>query len=109
MWFIGRYIQKKKKAGPNGVVEMGYARPKMVLTPFLEIKLRDNILRLAKTYYGLTPKEIRQRAYRLAVANGRKIPKNWHLSECASKDWYSGFIKRYFFPSLSLNAVLMIS
>ncbi len=44
--------------------------------------------------HGLTPNETRKVAHQYAVANNVKCPQNWNVRKEASRDWFTGFLKR---------------
>lgn len=74
---------------------MGYAKPRQILNDHLEEELTQYILICSKIYYGLTPKNIREIAYELALANQVKVPDTWYNSKMASAEWFSKFLKRH--------------
>lgn len=73
----------------------------MVFTKQQEQELVTHILELEKTFYGVTPKEIRSLAFQLAAKNGLEHPFD-KQSELAGHDWLYGFRKRH--PELSLRS-----
>lgn len=69
-----RYKDKKEKASElpeatNKDVKMSYAKHRQILSDELEQELNKYILASSKIYYGLTPKNVRELAYELAIAN----------------------------------------
>lgn len=82
-------------------VHMGYAKHRQILSDELEDELCRYILVSSKIYYGLTPKNVRELAYELALANQVKIPDTWINAKIASTEWFSKFLKRK--PNLSLR------
>ena len=87
-----RYKNKKEKnpnPDSNLDVRMGYAKPRQILNDHLEEELTQYILICSKIYYGLTPKNIREIAYELALANQVKVP-----DTCITQKWLlqNGFL-----------------
>lgn len=75
-------------------------RYKTIFTQQQEKELVDYILDMEKTFYGVTPREIRSMAFQLATANGIDHPFD-KKTELAGVDWLHGFRKRH--PELSLR------
>lgn len=67
----------------------------------MELQLKEYILFSSKIYYGLTPKNIRELAYELALANQLKLPDYWIENKIASKEWFTSYMKRH--PTLSIR------
>lgn len=97
---LQRFINKKKA---NKNPQLGYKPHNKVLPVALEAELAEYLKTLAKTFYGLTPKEARGFAYKYAVANKLTFPNKWHEFQMASMDWLSAFLKRN--PTLSIRAL----
>ncbi|CAH2088935.1 unnamed protein product [Euphydryas editha] len=64
------------------------------LTPELEEKFVNHILELKRCLYGITPKDVRSLAYKIAEQKGLKHRFN-KKKEMAGKKWYYGFLKRH--------------
>lgn len=101
-----RYKNKKEKASElpeatNKDVKMGYAKHRQILSDELEQELNKYILASSKIYYGLTPKNVRELAYELAIANQIQVPDTWINAKMASAEWFYKFLKRQ--PNLSLR------
>lgn len=58
-----------------------------------EAEIRDQLIKLSNTFYGLTPIALRRAVYRYAEKNKIKHPFNTQKEE-AGKDWFYGFLKR---------------
>lgn len=97
-----------KNRYPTEKIKLGR---KSVFSQEQEIELRNYILKLANSYYGLTPKKIRQIAYDFAVSNNIKHNFSCETKMCG-KEWLYGFLRRNTQISLrrpeatSLNRVL---
>lgn len=101
-----RHNDKKEKASElpeatNKDVKMGYAKHRQILSDELEQELNKYILASSKIYYGLTPKNVRELAYELAIANQIQVPDTWINAKMASAEWFYKFLKRQ--PNLSLR------
>lgn len=86
---LSRYIKKKVAYQANPVGEapsMGYASP-TIFTEKEEKILSDYLLTCAASNYGLTTKETRVIAYKLAKKYDKKIPKTWEENEQAGEVW----------------------
>ncbi|CAK1578118.1 unnamed protein product [Parnassius mnemosyne] len=70
------------------------------LTPELEEKLYQHILEMEACLYGLTPKDVRSLAFKIAEKNNIKHRFN-KTKKMAGKKWYYAFLKRH--RSLSLR------
>lgn len=51
--------------------------------------------------YGLTPREVRELAYKIAKANGMAMPSIWKSKKVAGRKWFRGFMKRN--PDISIR------
>ncbi len=66
----------------------------------MEQALYNKIVDFQRRLYGLSPKEVRQYAFRFAER--LKIPHPFNKDNCeAGEDWYRGFMQRH--PTLSLR------
>lgn len=73
---------------------------KAVFSKEIELELKEYVLMLAKLFYGLTPRGLRQIAFRYAENNN--VSHNFdRTSGLAGKDWLYGFLKRN--PQISLR------
>lgn len=78
---------------------MGYTKHRQVFSEGLELQLKEYIIHCSKIYFDLTPKNIRKLAWELAVANKVKVPDTRTNNQIASKEWFTGYMKRH--PRLS--------
>lgn len=62
--------------------------------------LADQVIKLSKLFYGISPAEIKRCAFSYATRNGIKNPFSQN-SQSAGKAWLRGFLKRN--PSISLR------
>lgn len=92
-----RVLNKNKDAVSNKKI-LGAKRS--VFSPAQEKELVDHILKMEKTFFGLTTKDIRYVAFSLAEKNKINHPFNKELG-LAGEDWLSGFRKRH--PELTLR------
>lgn len=67
---------------------------KPVFSKEAENELADQVKKLAKHFYGLTPIEVRRCAYAYAKSNNINVPFNQE-KELAGKDWAAGFTSRH--------------
>lgn len=98
-----RYIKKKKAFEANLTDKppsVGYPSP-TVFTEEEENILSQYMLTCAASNYGLTTKEARKLAYRLAKEHSKNIPASWGEREMAGEVWLQLFMKRQ--PNLSLR------
>nr|XP_026484877.1 uncharacterized protein LOC113392594 [Vanessa tameamea] len=66
----------------------------------LETELRDHIVEMENSLFGITPKDVRELAFQLAEKN--KIKNRFNKTkEAAGKKWYYAFMKRH--PDISLR------
>lgn len=100
---LSRYIKKKEayQANPEGEApSMGYTIP-TIFTEEEENILSDYLLTCAASNYGLTTKETRVIAFKLAKKYNKKIPESWKKNEKAGEVWLKLFMQRH--PNLSLR------
>ena len=87
---LSRYVRK----GSNGVIR---ASSGILVTGatagfFSEC---EYLLTSCRMYFGLTPIEVRELAYHLALKNNKTMSFNW-LEQCiAGLDWFQGFVHRH--------------
>ncbi|EDS38424.1 conserved hypothetical protein [Culex quinquefasciatus] len=91
-----RYLRQVE--GP--VIRRELGSFKTVFNPAQEQQLVNYILDMCRTFYGLTPKDVRSMAYQMAKANNIPHPFN-HEEKHAGTDWFYCFRKR--FPNLVLR------
>lgn len=96
---LKRFMDKKKK---NVSVVMGYKPHNKVFSAEMEAELTVYIKSCAGIFYGLTPKEVKQFAFRYALKNNCKMPENWLDTEMAGRDWFTSFLKRN--PTLAIRS-----
>ena len=100
---LGDYVKKVKENNdvvPNRLKRNQHNR--QILTALLEIELVAYLLTCSMMSHGLTPLQTRKLAFTFALANNVKVPNNWIIDEEASRDWFTGFLKRH--PTLSIRA-----
>lgn len=83
-------LRKKLKLNELKISRLGR---KSIFPAEVETDLKDYVLKLAKLFYGLTPRRLRQLAFKYAEENN--IAHNFNReSHLAGKDWLYGFLKR---------------
>ncbi|XP_072403230.1 uncharacterized protein [Diabrotica undecimpunctata] len=100
---LSRYIKKKEvyHANPEGQApSMGYTVP-TIFTEEEENILSEYLLTCAAYNYGLTTKETRVIAYKLAKKYNKKIPESWEKNEKAGEVWLKLFMQQH--PNLTLR------
>lgn len=65
-----------------------------VMSPELELELRDYIVACCDRFYGLTRTQARKLAADFAKANGLCVPSNWVDKGMAGDDWLTAFQNR---------------
>lgn len=85
------------KKGADFVPRLGN---KAVFTVEQEADMRNELLKLSKAFYGLTPAGLRKAAFEFAERNQIKHPFNKEKKE-AGKDWFYGFLRRN--PEISIR------
>ena len=96
---LGRYVKLKQLNGD--IPHVGYKTVRQVFTVDMEEQLVDYVKKAAQIYHGLTPKNIRELAFKLAQSNNLKMPPTWVNQQIAGVDWFAGFMKRH--PTLSVR------
>ena len=69
---LGRYVKLKQVKGD--IPHVGYKSVRQVFTVDMEQLLVDYVKKAAQIYHGLTPKNIRELAYKLAQSNSLQMP-----------------------------------
>ena len=103
---LSRYCKKIRSratepSNPAFQLQVGYKKNRMVFSEMQEMQLVEYVDKVAKLYYGLSPKEIRKLAYEFAGANNVNMPGKWSECETAGADWFTGFLRRH--PQLSIR------
>ena len=88
---LSRYL-KVKKSKQNFTVR--YGMPGKILPANLEENLTEYAKKASKIFYGITYFDLRQLAYRLAVAHNVRVPESWTTKELAGENWLKSFMKR---------------
>jgi DDE superfamily endonuclease/helix-turn-helix, Psq domain len=96
---LGRYVKLHQAKGEIG--QVGYKTIRAVFSVELELLLVDYIKKASQIYHGLTPKNVRELAFKLAKSNNLRMPLTWSEQQFAGVDWFSGFMRRN--PSLSIR------
>lgn len=95
------YVKKAKDAGMNSLDFTPNFRKSQIFPVEMENALETYLLRCSAMFYGLTPKLVRRLAYEYAVKNSLNFPEGWADNECATVDWFCGFMNRH--PRLSVR------
>ena len=96
---LGRYVKMHRSKGE--IEHVGYKTVRQVFSGELELLLGDYIKKAAQIYHGLTPKNVRELAFKLAKSNNLKMPVSWLELQIAGVDWLSGFMRKN--PTLSIR------
>ena len=83
------------------ISHIGYKAVRQVFSNELEGLMVDYIKKAAQIYHGLTPKNIRELAFKMAESNNVKMPQTWVEQHLAGADWFACFMHRH--PSLSIR------
>lgn len=83
-------LQDHIKCGSPSKIPLGR---KPIFTTAEEKELTDQVIKLGKLFYGITPLEIQRCAYTYAVKNKLKHPFS-PTHEKAGRDWLEGFLRR---------------
>ncbi|CAH1977384.1 unnamed protein product [Acanthoscelides obtectus] len=105
-----RYIKKKQAYESNKTIQppsIEYHRP-TVFTKEEEKSLCD-YLTCSDANFGLSTKEARKLAYKLAVAYDKKCPSSWMQTKMAGEVWLRLFMKRHEVLSLRLPQATSIA
>lgn len=92
---LQRFINKASGSTDKSNANVGYAKPRQVFTCEQEEELVSYLKTAAAIYFGLSPREVKELAYKCANKAKIKMPDNWSNGKCAGKDWFSGFMKRH--------------
>ncbi|CAH2017117.1 unnamed protein product [Acanthoscelides obtectus] len=106
-----RYIKKKQAYQSNKAIQppsIGYHRP-TVFTKEEEKSLCEYVLTCSDANFGLSTKEARKLAYKLAVAYDEKCPSSWMQTKMAGDVWLRLFMKRHEVLSLRLPQATSIA
>jgi len=96
---LGRYVKLHQMKGE--ISHIGYKAVRQVFSNELEGLMVDYIKKAAQIYHGLTPKNIRELAFKMAESNNVKMPQTWVEQHLAGADWFACFMHRH--PSLSIR------
>lgn len=94
---VGRYCKKLSAEDLNQDqlnIDVGYGKPRMVLSREMEMDLKTYLLESANIYFGLCPKEIRKLVFQFAIANKITVPEPWKRDQMAGPEWFTSFLKR---------------
>lgn len=97
---LSRYVKKHTASGD--IAHVGYKKVRRVFSDDLEQLMTDYIKKAAQIYHGLTPKNIRELAFKMAKSNNVTMPKSWDDEQSAGIDWFQGFMRRN--PTLSIRS-----
>ena len=73
---------------------VGYKSTGLVFTKEQEKLLADYVVNVAKMFHGLSPRIIKQLAFKYAKTNCINCSHSLDANACAGPDWFSGFIKK---------------
>jgi transposase-like protein len=90
---LGRYVKLQQMTGE--ISHVGYKTVRQVFTVEIEQLLVDYIKKAAQIYHGLTPKNIRELAFKLAQSNNLTMPPTWTQQQIAGVDWFACFMRRH--------------
>jgi len=82
------------------ISHVGYKTVRQVFTANMEELLVDYVKKATQICYGLTSKNIRELAFKLAQSNSLKMPPSW-MNERIAVDSFAGFMNRH--PTLSVR------
>ncbi|XP_003737382.1 uncharacterized protein LOC100904063 [Galendromus occidentalis] len=90
-----------KTSDESGDVRVGYEKRRQVFDGKQEEELSAYITRASDIYFGLTPRDVRKLAFKVAEFYKCDFPPSWASNGMAGPDWFSAFLKRN--PSLSIR------
>lgn len=90
-----RQVNAFKSSGATSFQYKTSYDTKKVFTEEEELQLVDYIKTVAKMNYGMSKKQIRELAFKYAVANQKKIPITWNEPKLAGEEWMRLFLKRH--------------
>ncbi|XP_063857280.1 uncharacterized protein LOC135098820 [Scylla paramamosain] len=92
---LQRFIHKTSGNTAKNNTHVGYAKPRQVFTCEQEEELVSYLKTAAAIYFGLSPREVKELAFKCANEAKIEMPDNWRNDKYAGKDWFSGFMKRH--------------
>lgn len=92
---LQRFIHKTSGNTAKNNTHVGYAKPRQVFTCEQEEELVSYLKTAAGIYFGLSPREVKELAFKCANEAKIEMPDNWRNDKYAGKDWFSGFMKRH--------------
>ncbi len=92
---LARFVSIFEKNRTAENITIGYAKPRQILNDDIERDMVEYAKKAAVIFHGITIDDLRQLAYRLAVANDiANMPDNWK-KEKAGVDWAKHFLERH--------------
>ena len=97
---LNRYVKLHNTGGD--IDEVGYKKARQVFSKQVEDHMVEYVKRAAQIYHGLTPRNIRELAFKMAKSNNLRMPKTWEEEQSAGIDWFKSFMNRN--PRLSIRS-----